>query len=303
MDKYLTLDDLSLSPGKRTRLYRLLYQHGPANGTALFLPIDQGLEHGPMDFFPNPPSKDPNHQLQLALQGNYTGIVFQYGLAEKYLAPYAGRVPLVLKLNGKTAIPPDDEAFSPQIASVEDAVRLGADAVGYTLYVGSPAQSEDFLQFMEIRQEADALGMPVIVWAYPRGSAIENKGGRDSIYAVDYAARVACELGADVVKINLPKVDNLAALPKPYNELQDDQPAAVRRVVESAGKTLVLFSGGSKLNDDDLLSKAHMCMQAGATGLIFGRNMWQRPMEEALAMTRRIKEEVMSRYPRDLRKP
>ena len=300
MADFLTLDDMTLSTGKRARLYHLLYGHGPGNGTALFLPIDQGLEHGPVDFFPNPPSKDPDFQCQLALRGGYSGLVFQIGLAEKYMHAYAGRVPLVLKLNGKTTIPPDDEAFSPQCATVEDAVRLGADAVGYTLYVGSPAQAEDFRQFSEIRAEAEALGMPVIVWAYPRGSAIEGKGGRDSIYAVDYAARVACELGADVVKINLPKLDNLANLPKPYNALADDEAAAVRRVVASAGRTLVLFSGGSKLGDDDLLAKAHLCMGAGATGLIFGRNMWQRPMDEALAMTERIKTEVMSQYPRPL---
>jgi fructose-bisphosphate aldolase, class I len=301
MSEFVDLDDLTLPIGKKTRLYRLLYMNGPGNGTAMFLPIDQGLEHGPMDFFPNPDSKNPDYQLELALRGNYTGIVFQIGLAEKYMHRFAGRVPLVLKLNGKTGIPSDDEAFSPVIASVEDAVRLGADAVGYTLYVGSPAQAEDFLQFEKVRAEAEAFGMPIIMWAYPRGSAIEAKGGRDSIYAVDYAARTACELGADIVKINLPKLDNLGALPKPYNELQDDEAAAVRRVVESAGKTLVLFSGGSKLGDEDLLAKAHLCMEAGATGLIFGRNMWQRPMEEALAMTHRIHEEVLSQYPRELK--
>jgi fructose-bisphosphate aldolase, class I len=300
MSEFLTLDDLHLSTGKRTRLYRLLYQHGPANGTAMFLPIDQGLEHGPSDFFPNPASKDPGYQLELAVRGNYTGIVLQIGLAEKYMNQYAGKVPLVLKLNGKTTIPPDDEAFSPVVASVEDAVRLGADAVGYTLYVGSPAQSEDFIQFEKVRADAEAYGMPVIMWAYPRGSAIDGKGGRDSVYAVDYAARTACELGADVVKINLPKIDNVSELPKPYNTLQDDEAAAVRRVVESAGKTLVLFSGGSKLGDEDLLAKAHMCMAAGATGLIFGRNMWQRPMDEALAMTKTIHEEVLDKYPREL---
>lgn len=303
MGEFLTLDDMTLSTGKKTRLYRLLYQNGPANGTALFLPIDQGLEHGPVDFFPNPPSKAPDFQLELALRGHYTGIVFQIGLAEKYMHRFAGRVPLVLKLNGKTTIPPDNEAFSPVIANVEDAVRLGADAIGYTLYVGSPAQGADFVQFEGVRSEAEALGMPVIVWAYPRGSAIETKGGRDSLYAVDYAARVACELGADVVKINLPKLDKVEGLPKPYSELQEDEAAAVQRVVQSAGKTLVLFSGGSKLGDEDLLHKAHLCMSAGATGLIFGRNMWQRPLDEALGMTQRITQEVMAKYPRELEAP
>lgn len=286
------LDDLHLSIGKRARLYRLLYEHGPGNGTMLLLPIDQGLEHGPVDFFANPEALNPEYQARLALEGGYSGIVFHIGLAEKYMPKYAGKVPLVLKLNGKTNIPPDDEAFSPQTATVEDAVRLGADAVGYTLYVGSPAQDQDFIQFMQIRAEAERFGMPVIVWAYPRGWAVEEKGGRESLYAVDYAARVADELGADVVKLNVPDFESEKNLesPKPYNTLKLDYAQAVRKVVESAGKTMVLFSGGSKIGDEDLLEKARICMEAGATGLIFGRNMWQRPYHEGLALTEKIKE-------------
>lgn len=290
------LDDLHLGIGKRARLYRLLYEHGPGNGTMLLLPIDQGLEHGPVDFFANPEALNPEYQARLALEGGYSGIVFHIGLAEKYMPRFAGKVPLVLKLNGKTNIPPDDEAFSPQTATVEDAVRLGADAVGYTLYVGSPAQDQDFIQFMQIRAEAERFGMPVIVWAYPRGWAVEEKGGRDSLYAVDYAARVADELGADVVKLNVPdfEPEKNQASPKPYNTLHLDYAQAVRKVVESAGKTMVLFSGGSKMGDEDLLEKARICMEAGATGLIFGRNMWQRPYHEGLALTAKIKEIMRS---------
>lgn len=286
------LDDLQLSVGKRARLYRLLYEHGPGNGTMMLLPIDQGLEHGPVDFFANPDALNPEYQARLALEGKYSGIVFHIGLAEKYMPKFAGKVPLVLKVNGKTAIPPDDEAFSPQTATVEDALRLGADAIGYTLYVGSPAQDSDFIQFMQIRAEAERFGMPLIVWAYPRGRAIEEKGGRDSIYAVDYAARVADELGADVVKLNVPDFESekSQASPKPYNTLKMDYAQAVRKVVDSAGKTMVLFSGGGKMGDDDLLDKARICMEAGATGLIFGRNMWQRPYKEGLALTARIHE-------------
>src|SRR5215469_18761238 len=149
-----TLTDLDLSIGKRTRLHRLLYKYGPANGTLLFLPIDQGLEHGPRDFFVNPMAKDPEYQLRIAKEGGFSGIVFQIGLAEKYMQRYAGEVPLVLKLNGKTEIPADKAPISPCIASVEDAVRLGADAVGYTLYVGSERQEEDFAQFRQVREDA-----------------------------------------------------------------------------------------------------------------------------------------------------
>src|SRR4051812_35201786 len=146
-----TLDSLGLETGKRARLHRILHRHGLCNGTALFLPYDQGLEHGPRDFFANPAAGgDPRYILDLAAEGSFNGVVLQIGVAEKYYGEYAGEVPLVLKLNGETDIPYDGEALSPVHASVADAVRLGADAVGYTLYVGSPAQNEDFAAYRAI---------------------------------------------------------------------------------------------------------------------------------------------------------
>ncbi|MCI4349439.1 MAG: fructose-bisphosphate aldolase [Thermoplasmata archaeon] len=284
-----SLSSLGLSPGKRTRLKRLLYEHGPGGGTLLVLPIDQGLEHGPVDFFANPDSLDPAYQFALAHEGRFSAIALHIGLAEKYFHAYAGDVPLILKLNGKTGIPPDAEAFSALTGTVEDAVRLGADAVGYTLYVGSPSQDRDFAQFVEVRSEAKRLGMPVVVWAYPRGEAIAKKGGRESLYAIDYAARVALELGADVVKLNYPvRGEKDRDSPPPYNTLELDAGAAFRKVVESAGRALVLVSGGERISDPELLQKVRMSLDAGATGIIFGRNMWQRPKADALRLTREL---------------
>ncbi len=287
----LTLDDMTLSIGKKARLHRLLYEHGPGNGTMLFLPIDQGLEHGPLNFFENPPAADPDFQCRLALDGGYSAVVFHIGLAEKYMHQYAGRLPLVLKINGKTNVPSDAEAFSPLTSSVEDAVRLGADAVGYTLYVGSPSQDIDINQFNEVRRDCERYSMPLIMWAYPRGAAMDTKGGKDSLYAVDYAARIACELGADVVKINFPKIEEsqMDKYPKPYNTIKMGFEESVRHVVKTAGRTMVLFSGGSKVGDEDLVYKARTAMECGATGLIFGRNMWQRPMDKALEVTETVK--------------
>ena len=286
------LDDLDISIGKKTRLYRMLYEHGPANGTLMILPIDQGIEHGPLNFFPNPPSEDPEYQYKLALEGGYSAIALHIGLAEKYSRKYVGRVPLILKINGKTNVPSDDNAFSPLTACVEDAVRLGADAVGYTLYTGSPSQDRDIRQLMEVRFDCEKFGMPLIVWSYPRGSAMDAKGGKDSLYAVDYAARLACEFGADIVKINIPKIDEskMDKYPKPYNTLKLSYDQSIAKVVHSAGRTMVLFSGGSKENDDDLLHKAKAAMDNGATGLIFGRNMWQREHSSALKVSAKIKE-------------
>lgn len=286
-----SFEDLNLSTGKRARLYNMMYGHGPANGTLMMLPIDQGLEHGPIDFFDNPDALDTDWVLRLAVEGNFSGIAYHIGLAEKYHKQYAGRVPLVLKVNGKTNVPPDDESFSSMTSSVEDAVRLGADAVGYTLYVGSPNQAADIEQANEVRRECERYGMPLIVWSYPRGSAIKAKGGQDSLYAVDYAARVACEIGADIVKLNVPKSEEAAsASPKPYNTLTMDELEGLRKVVKSAGRTLVLVSGGSKMGDEDTIHKARLAMEAGCVGLIFGRNMWQRKWDDAIKMASRMHE-------------
>lgn len=292
------LADLDLPTGKRTRLYRLLYRYGPGNGTLMILPIDQGLEHGPRDFFPNPPSANPEFQLRLARDGGFSGIALHIGLAERYMRAWAGEVPLVLKLNGKTDIPPDDEAFSPQTASVADAVRLGADAIGYTLYVGSPAQDRDFAQFARIREEAERFGMPIIIWAYPRGAAIQAKGGRDSQYAIEYAARAAHELGADVIKLNIPKrnPERDALSPAPYNLLDLSEEESLARVIEAAGRSLVIISGGEKVDDERLLHRVEVALSVGATGFIFGRNIWQRPYEDALALSQRIRNALL-RYP------
>ncbi len=280
---------MGLSPGKRTRLRRLLYDHGPGGGTLLVLPIDQGLEHGPVDFFQNPEALDPDYQVRLAREGRFSAIALHIGLAQKYLSRNAGEVPLILKLNGKTSIPGDAQSFSALTGTVEDAVRLGADAVGYTVYVGSPAQDRDFAQLTEVRSACDRWGMPLVVWAYPRGEAVAKKGGKESLYAVDYAARVALELGADVVKVNYPvPSEKDRESPPPYNSLPPDPDQAFRRVVRSAGRSLVLVSGGEKMGDEELRRKVRASLEAGATGIIFGRNLWQRPWEEAIALTREL---------------
>jgi class I fructose-bisphosphate aldolase len=295
MNARLGLGQLGLSAGKKARLHRILHQHGLRNGTALFLPYDQGLEHGPRDFFPNPDASDPQYIIGLALEGSFNGIAIQIGLAEKFYWDYAGEVPLVLKLNGKTDIPSAVDPLSPVNATVEDAVRLGADAVGYTLYVGTPAQSSDFAQYRRVREDARRLGMPLIVWAYPRGTAVDAKGGKDSFYAVDYAARTASELGADMVKVNFPHPEKRFDVPEAYLADFSSQ-QAIDAVVRSANRTLLLVSGGERAGDEAMLEKARQSMEAGATGLIFGRNVWQRSRDESLRFVAAL-QDILAKYP------
>ncbi len=279
--------------GKKVRLTRLFSHGDTPEGRLLVLPIDQGLEHGPIDFLTNPASGDPQYQVDIAIKGGFSAIALHRGLAERHLEKVAGKLPLILKINGKTNIPSDSRAFSPLTARVEDAVALGADAIGYTLYVGSPAQGRDIAQFSEVKREADRLGIPVVIWSYPRGSAIEQKGGKNSLYAVAYAARVAAEVGADIVKVNIPKLHSEESIhmPKAYQELERELnlKGAMEHVVASASGVPVIIAGGGKVDDEALLEKAKIAIEAGAVGFIFGRNIWQRPMKEALALTEKLK--------------
>jgi class I fructose-bisphosphate aldolase len=285
-----------LPPGKKARLHRLLFEFGPGNGTLMLLPIDQGIEHGPRDFFPNPASKDPEYQFKLAAEAGYSALACQIGMAEKYYPDYAGAVPLILKVNGKTDIPNSDNALSTLNSSVEDAVRIGADAIGYTLYVGSPYQGQDLEQLRQVRQDCDRFGMPLVIWAYPRGSALDAKGGQTTFYAIDYAARMAMEMGADIVKLNLPKIDpeKDKLTPAPYNEFDLSQEEIVRQVVASAGRSLVVLSGGSRIDDAKVLEQTRFIMEAGGQGVIYGRNIWQREWSEALEIVAQIKETLLS---------
>jgi class I fructose-bisphosphate aldolase len=295
MNTRSSLDQLGLGLGKKARLHRILHEHGVGNGTAIFLPYDHGLEHGPKDFAGHLESGDPRHIIRLAVEGGFNGVALQIGLAGKFYWEYAGEVPLVLKLNGKTDIPSPSDPVSPVNATVEEAVRLGADAVGYTLYVGTPGQERDFAQYLRVRADAERFGMPLIAWSYPRGAAVDAKGGKDSFYAVDYAARTASELGADMVKVNFPQPGKQDGVPEAYcGEFTAQQ--AIESVVRSAGRSLLLVSGGEHAGQEAMLEKARESMEASATGLIFGRNVFQRSHDESLRFVAQLKE-ILAKYP------
>jgi class I fructose-bisphosphate aldolase len=271
---------------KNVRLQGLLQTFGKT----IILPYDQGLEHGPRDFFHAPFAENPLHIIEIAKKAKYNAVVFHVGNANRYFDRMYGEVPLVLKVNGKTEIPNDAEPLSPVTASVDDALRLSAIAIGYTLYIGSSRQDEDFEQFAAIREEAHQAGLPVIVWSYPRGYEIEAKGGKNSLYAVEYAARTAAELGADMVKVNMPSLKKDPKVPEPYQSFNVELQEAIKRVVRAACGAPVIFAGGEMISDDDLLEKARLCINAGGSGFIFGRNIWQRPLDKALEITAKLKQ-------------
>ena len=241
-------------------------------GRALFLSYDQGLEHGPTSDF-NDKNVDPLYILKIAKQGGYQGIVFQKGIAEKYQSEIKkSKVPLILKLNGKTKIY-KGEPISPRISTVEEAVKLGASAVGYTIYIGSAHEAEMIEDFEKIEKKAHEKGLPVVAWIYPRGKSVKNDVSREMI---SYAARVGLELGADVVKLK-------------YGGRPEDLSWAVK----SAGRAKVVVAGGTKKGDKEFLRQVKDIMKAGAVGLAIGRNVWQHP--KPLEITKKIKKIVFER--------
>lgn len=222
-------------------------------GKALFLAYDQGLEHGPIEF--NDKNVNPLHIIDIAKKGNYNAMIFQKGIAEKYNKEIRkSRVPLIVKLNGKTNLR-GGEPMSEQLCSVKEAIKLGAAAVGYTIYLGSEFENAMLSEFEKIEEEAHEKGVPVIAWIYPRGKSVEKK---DSGELMAYAARTGLEIGADIIKLK-------------YNGKLKD----LKWAVKAAGRAKIAVSGGKKVSEKELLKLVKDVRDSGALGLAIGRNAWQ----------------------------
>jgi fructose-bisphosphate aldolase, class I len=229
------------------------------DGRSMLLAYDQGLEHGPSKDF-NDKNIDPAYIMEIAEKGGFSGVVFQKGVAERY---YTGKVPLIVKLNGKSSLP-GGEPISKQVCSVSHAISLGAKGVGYTIYLGSRYEAEMLAEFGKIQEEAHAKGLPAITWIYPRGEAITNDTSKE---VVAYAARTALEMGADAAKIKY-----------------TGDSASFSWAVKAAAGVKVFMSGGPKTaTDDDFLRQVQGVIDAGATGLAVGRNVWQNEDPYAIA--------------------
>ena len=233
----------------------------------LILAYDHGMEHGPKDLRGR--SFDPEYILDLAVKGGYSGIILQKGIAEKYYtqAVYAKKVPLILKLNGKTNIAEVPEPYAACNCSVPYAKKLGAKAVGYTIYLGSNFEQKMMEEFGRIQEEAHSLGLAAIAWLYPRGGRVLDPASEEM---VSYAARVGLELGADMIKIKYPKSEE-----------------GLKKAVLLAGKTKVVLSGGPKISEGEFFKILENAIKSGVSGLAVGRNVWQ--SDNPLLMTERIK--------------
>jgi class I fructose-bisphosphate aldolase len=277
------------NPGVRTNLARML-NHGRLAGTGkmVILPVDQGFEHGPArSFAPNPAGYDPRYHFQLALDAGCNAYAAPLGSLEAGVSDYCGEIPLILKCNNHDILNDEKDPISAITAGVGDALRLGCVAVGFTIYPGSSERVTMYGQLRELAEEAKAAGLAVVVWSYPRGSSL-TKEGETAIDVVTYAAQIAAQLGADIIKVKLPSAKiELAEAQKVYQKYEIPVATLAERVhhvIQSAfnGRRIVIFSGGAAAADEQVFTEVRAIRDGGGFGSIIGRNSFQRKKEDAL---------------------
>ncbi len=280
------------NPGVKGNLCRML-MNGKLGGTGkmIILPVDQGFEHGPArSFAPNPDAYDPLYHFKLAIDAGLSAYAAPLGMLEAGADQYAGQIPTILKANSSNSLVPGASPYDQAItASVDDALRIGASCIGFTIYPGSSAGLEMFEEISAMREEAAAKGIATVIWSYPRGEDL-TKAGETAIDIAAYAAQIAALLGAHIIKIKL-STDHLE-LPAAKTVYQNEgieiakQAARVAHCMQSAfnGRRIVVFSGGSKKGADSVFDDARAIRDGGGNGSIIGRNTFQRDRTEAQAM-------------------
>ena len=281
--------------GVKTNLARML-GHGTLGGTGkmVILPVDQGFEHGPArSFAPNPAAYDPDYHFHLAIDAGCNAYAAPLGALEASADKFAGQMPMILKLNNSDTLAKVDQPCSAITGSVTDALRLGCTAIGYTIYPGSGARNQMYEDLRELILEAKSVGLPTILWAYPRGAGL-SKEGETAIDVTAYAAQISALLGAHVIKIK-PPTDHIeqAEAKKVFEKYAIPVKTLAERVkhcVQSAfnGKRIVIFSGGEAKGTPELLAQVKELAAGGAFGSIMGRNAFQRPHAEAVQLLKSV---------------
>ncbi len=279
------------NPGTKTNLARILMA-GKLGGTGklVILPVDQGFEHGPArSFAPNPAAYDPHYHFQLAVDAGLSAYAAPLGMIEAGAGTFAGAIPTILKVNSSNSLATDkNQALT---GSVNDALRLGCSAIGFTIYPGSEFAFDLMEEIRELAEEAKDAGLAVVVWSYPRGPNLD-KAAETALDICAYAAHMAALLGAHIIKVKPPSpVVSLEAAKKSYAEFDGSTLAKrVAHVVQSCfgGRRIVVFSGGESKGLEGLYEEVRGLRDGGANGSIIGRNTFQRPREEALAMLQAI---------------
>lgn len=286
------------NPGVKANLNRILMT-GKLGGTGkmIILPVDQGFEHGPArSFAPNPAGYDPHYHFQLAIDAGLNAYAAPLGMLEAGADTFAGQIPTILKVNSANSLMPDEAGKDSALtASVDDALRLGCSAIGFTIYPGSAQAGEMMEEIRAMSEEAKSVGIATVIWSYPRGEGI-TKAGELAMDVSAYAAQMAALLGAHIIKVKLASADMMQAeAAKVYKSEKikiKTQAERVAHVMQSSfnGRRIVVFSGGAKKGANSVYDDARAIRDGGGNGSIIGRNSFQRERGEALEMLGKLVE-------------
>lgn len=283
------------NPGTLANLYRILNAGRLAGtGKLVMLPVDQGFEHGPArSFAPNPAGYDPRYHFQVAIDAGCNAYAAPLGFIEAGAAEFAGQVPLILKANNSDSLYSGPDPIPAVTASVEDALRLGCSAIGFTIYPGSADRKAMYEELRELTLEAKAAGLVVVVWSYPRGSGL-SKQGETAVDVCAYAAQIAAQLGAHIIKVKPPtahiEVEAARKAMEAAGVRTDTLADRVAHVVQSAfnGRRIVIFSGGAAASTEAVLEENRQTALGGGFGTIMGRNSFQRPYDQAVELLQKV---------------
>lgn len=281
--------------GVLTNLYRLLNTGSLAGtGKLVILPVDQGFEHGPArSFASNPAGYDPSFHFELAIESGCNAYAAPFGQVAAAAGDYIGQIPFILKLNNNDSLYGSKNPISAVTSTVKEAVQLGATAVGFTIYPGSAFSKDMYQEVREIGEEARVYGLPLVLWSYPRGEGI-SKDGETAIDVVAYAAQIACQLGAHIVKVKPPTghIEQEAAAKVYQKEGIKTQSLAdrTRHILQGAfgGHRIVIFSGGAAKSDSEVIEEIKGLAAGGSFGSIMGRNAFQRSKAEGMKLLKQV---------------
>ncbi|MEA2015439.1 MAG: class I fructose-bisphosphate aldolase [Actinomycetota bacterium] len=285
----------SENPGIIRNLYSIL-MHGKLAGTgkAVILPVDQGFEHGPArSFAPNPPGYDPNYHVKLAIDAGLNAHAAPLGSIQSMAREYAAQIPLILKANSHDVLNDSPDPIPALTSCVEDALRLGCVAVGFTIYPGSINFKKMYEEVREMALEAKRNGLVVVIWSYPRGSGLSKKGGT-AVDVVAYAVQIAAQLGAHLIKVKPPsdhiELEEARKIYEKYKIPIGTLEERIRHVIQGAfdGKRIVIFSGGPAKGREEVMEEIKQIKKGGGFGSIIGRNSFQRPKAEALDFLKEV---------------
>lgn len=285
------------NPGTLTNMARLLNTGRLAGtGRLVILPVDQGFEHGPArSFAKNPDAYDPAYHFELAIESGCNAYAAPLGALEAAARDYAGEIPLILKVNNSDTLFSNKSPISAMTSAVDDALRLGCAGIGFTIYPGSPDRKQMYEEIQKAAAEAKKAGLVVVVWSYPRGEQL-SKEGETAIDVIAYGAQIAAQLGAHFIKVKPPTAHIEQDAARKVYEAQgikvSNMSDRIRHVIQSSfnGKRVVIFSGGEAKGTDELLKEVKDIAHGGGFGSIMGRNAFQRPKKEAIALLHAVQD-------------